>query len=114
MMTEGLKENLFKAAERYYPVEMPFAMDEVFILNMEVPKGYVIDEMPKSTKVNFNENEGYFEYIIAKNGNDRVQLRTRIMLNKASFAPDDYASLRDFFGYIVKKHSEQIVFKKSK
>jgi transglutaminase-like putative cysteine protease len=114
LMTEGMKENLFKAAERYYPVEMPCAMDEVFILNMEVPTGYAVDEMPKSTKVNFNDNEGYFEYIISKNGADRLQLRTRIMLNKANFAPDDYASLRDFFGYIVKKHSEQVVFKKVK
>lgn len=114
LMSEGLKENLFKAAERYYPVEMPCAMDEVFILNMEIPKGYAIDELPKSTKVNFNENEGYFEYIISKNGTERLQLRTRVTLNKASFTPDDYASLRDFFGYVVKKHGEQIVFKKVK
>ncbi|MEO6930065.1 MAG: transglutaminase domain-containing protein [Chitinophagaceae bacterium] len=114
MMAEGYRENIFKAAERYYPVEMPYAMKEVYLLNMEVPKGYVIDEIPKSAKVNFNEGEGFFEYSIFKVGNERIQLRSQFQLNKANFSPEDYAPLRDFFGYVVKKHSEQIVFKKAK
>jgi hypothetical protein len=113
LMVEGYKENLLKAEERKYPVEMPFAFDETFILNMEVPKGYVVDELPKSAKVSFNENEGFLEYIIAADA-ERIQLRSRISLKKAYFLPDEYESLRDFFGYVVKKHSEQIVFKKKK
>jgi hypothetical protein len=35
-------------------------------------------------------------------------------LNKANFQPEDYNTLRDFFAYVVKKQSEQIVFKKKK
>lgn len=113
IMLEGYKDNIFKAAERFYPVEMPFTMNETFVFNMEIPKGYTVDELPKSSKVSFNENEGMFEYIIAKTENN-IQLRSRVVLNKANFAPEEYNSLRDFFGYIVKKHSEQIVFKKKK
>jgi hypothetical protein len=33
-------------------------------------------------------------------------------LKKANFKPEDYNSLRDFFAYVVKKQSEQVVFKK--
>ena len=113
IMTEGYKENLFKAAERFYPVEMPFTINETFVFNMEIPNGYEVDEMPKSAKVSFNDNEGMFEYVIAKTATT-VQLRSRVILKKANFEPDEYNSLRDFFGYIVKKHSEQIVFKKKK
>ena len=113
LMAEGYKENILKSAERQYPVEMPFTMNETFILNMEIPAGYTVDEMPKSTKVSYNENEGLFEYIIAKT-DTHVQLRSKVVLKKANFLPDDYNSLRDFFGYIVKKHNEQIVFKKKK
>lgn len=111
LMAEGYRENLFKAAERSYPVEMPFTLNETYILNMEIPKNYVLDEMPKSAKVDFNNGEGYFEYIIGKTETG-LQLRSRIVLKKANFTPEDYNSLRDFFGYVVKKHSEQIVFKK--
>lgn len=113
MLNEGYKENPFKSAERKYPVEMPFVMDENYTLNMDIPDGYVVDELPKSAKVLFNENEGFFEYLIVKSG-DGIQFRSRIKFTKANFKPEDYATLRDFFAYIVKKQSEQIVFKKKK
>ncbi len=112
LLTEGYRENIFKAAQRNYPVEMPYQMNETFILNMEVPEHYEIDEMPKSARVNFNEDEGFFEYMIGKTSEGIIQLRSRIVLKKANFSPEDYDSLREFFGYIVKKHGEQIVFKK--
>ncbi len=113
MMGDIYKENPFKSAERHYPVEMPYAMDDVYIANIEVPKGYEVDELPKSARVNFNETEGMFEYMVGRDG-ENIQLRCRIKLAKAFFQPDDYESLREFFGYIVKKQSEQIVFKKKK
>jgi hypothetical protein len=111
MLGEGTKENPFKAAVRTYPVEMPYAMDESYILTMDIPTGYVVDELPKSAKVTFNGEEGFFEYLMAKT-DQQVQFRTRIKLRKANFTPEDYDPLREFFGYIVKKQSEQIVFKK--
>ena len=113
MLGEAYKENPFKAAERKYPVEMSDAMDETYTLNMEIPDGYVVDELPKSAKVLFNENEGFFEYLIVKT-DEGIQFRSRIKLNKANFKPEDYSTLRDFFAYVVKKQSEQIVFKKKK
>ncbi len=113
MLAEGYKENPFKSAERRYPVEMPYTIDETYILSMETPKGYTIDEIPKSTKVTFNETEGFFEYLVQQTG-DGIQLRSRIKLDKANFTPEEYNVLRDFYAYIVKKQSEQIVFKKKK
>lgn len=113
MMGEGYKENPFKSAERHYPVEMSSTIDETYTLMMEIPKGYVVDEMPKSAKVSFNTDEGFFEYLIVKD-DQHIQFRSRIKLVKATYAPEDYATLRDFFGFVVKKESEQIVFKKVK
>lgn len=113
LLAEAYKENPFKSADRKYPVEMPYAFDETYVANIETPKGYEIDELPKSARVNFNEDEGLFEYLIGKT-DDGIQMRCRIKLNKANFLPEDYESLRDFFSYVVKKQSEQIVYKKKK
>jgi hypothetical protein len=113
MLGEGYKDNPFKAAERVYPVEMPYAMDETFTMTMDIPTGYVVDELPKSAKVLFNTDEGFFEYLIQKS-EDQIQFRSRIKLKKANFKPEDYETLRDFFAYVVKKQGEQIVFKKKK
>ncbi|HTE13315.1 MAG TPA: DUF3857 domain-containing protein [Chitinophagaceae bacterium] len=111
MMSEGYKENPFTSADRKYPVEMSYTIDEIYLLNMEIPKGYTAEEIPKSVKVAFNDDEGIFEYLVQKS-DDGIQLRSRIKLNKATFTPEDYSGLRDFFAFIVKKQNEQIVFKK--
>jgi hypothetical protein len=111
MLTEATKTNPFKSAERVYPVEMPYRVSEVYVFNMEVPDGYKVDEIPKSTRVKLNEDEGVFEYLVNSNGK-MIQLRSRLVLYKANFMPEDYQTLRDFFDYVVKKHSEQIVLKK--
>jgi Domain of Unknown Function with PDB structure (DUF3858)/Transglutaminase-like superfamily len=113
MLSEGYKDNPFKAAERTYPVEMPYCFDEVYNLNMEIPNGYTVEELPKSARVALNETQGFFEYLIQK-GETGIQMRSHIRLNKANFTPDEYNVLRDFFAYVVKKQSEQIVFKKKK
>jgi hypothetical protein len=113
IFTEAQNENPFKAAERKYPVEMPYSVNETYVLRMDVPKGYKVEELPKSTRVKFNDNEGMFEYLIT-NQDGIIQLRSKVQLNRATFDPEDYQSLRDFFSHIVKKHSEQIVLKKIK
>ncbi|MEO6327903.1 MAG: hypothetical protein ABIO55_03185, partial [Ginsengibacter sp.] len=111
MLTEAYKENPFKSLERKYPVEMPYTSDETFTFIMYIPTGYVVDELPKSAKVSFNEGEGYFEYLIEKQG-DAIYLHSRIYFTRANFMPEDYEGLRGFFGHIVKKQNEQIVLKK--
>ena len=110
---ESFKVNPFKSAERKYPVEMPYGRDEAYVLDMEIPKGYFIDEIPKSAKFVLEGADGFFEYMIDSNETN-IHLRSRIKLNKATFEPEDYNTLRDFFAFIVKKQGEQIVFKKKK
>jgi hypothetical protein len=112
MFGEGFKDNPFKAAQRFYPVEMPYAMDETFLLRMDVPAGYVVDELPKQVVVKLNEqDDGMFEYRISQSG-ETISLRSRLRIKRTFFQPDEYEMLREFFNLIVKKHAEQIVFKK--
>jgi hypothetical protein len=114
MFGEGYGKNLFKSAERSYPVEMPYASDQTYVFNMAIPDGYTIDELPKSMILKLNEaGDGRFEYLISES-NGTVSMRSRIQLNRAYFAPGEYVLLREFFNTIVKKHNEQIVLKKKK
>jgi hypothetical protein len=105
------KENPFKAAQRSYPVEMDYCMDKTYVLNMQVPAGYAVDELPKSARISLNGNEGTFQYLIQHTG-DNIQLMCRLKLNQATFEPEDYETLRNFYAAIVEKEGEQIVFKK--
>ncbi len=111
ILQDRMVDNPFKAESRIYPVEMPNCMNSTYLLDMDVPEGYVVDELPKSARVQLNEKEGSFEYLIV-NKNNHIQMRCRLVLNKANFEPDDYGTLRDFYAFIVQKESEQIVLKK--
>lgn len=113
MIKEGYSENYFKSADRKYPVEMPSLTDETYNLYIDIPAGYEVDEIPKSMKALLNEDEGLFEFIVNKDA-EKISLRSHIKLVKATFPQESYQTLRDFFAMIVKKHSEQIVFKKKK
>jgi transglutaminase-like putative cysteine protease len=114
MFGEGYKENPFKSAERFYPVEMPYTMDEMYLLQLQVPSGYVVDELPRQIMVKLNEeDDGVFEYRISES-NGNISLRSRLRFSRSYFLPEEYEMLREFFNLVVKKHSEQIVFKKKK
>ncbi|MRG43938.1 DUF3857 domain-containing protein [Chitinophaga sp. SYP-B3965] len=111
MFSEGMRANPFKSAVRKYPVEMPYVPDVNYTLSMQLPEGYTVEDMPKSTIVQYNDGEGIFRYMIGVQGN-LLQLSCRIKLGRALYAPEEYESLREFFDMIVKKQAEQIVIKK--
>ncbi|HET9431630.1 MAG TPA: transglutaminase domain-containing protein [Chitinophagaceae bacterium] len=112
MFGEAYKENPFKSAERAYPIEMPYTKDEIFTFQMEIPKDYLVDELPKPILVKLNEQgDGVFEYRISTSGNS-VLLRSRLTFKRTWYDPAEYELLREFFGMVVQKHNEQIVFKK--
>ncbi|UAY51435.1 DUF3857 domain-containing protein [Ferruginibacter albus] len=111
IMRNEYKENPLKSAERKYPVEMPYLIDDKYSLSIEIPDGYVVDELPKSSKVTFNESDATFDYLIVADA-EKIDLLFHLQFFKATFSQDSYEDLRGFFDYIVKKCSEQIVFKK--
>jgi hypothetical protein len=113
MLQDRILANPFKDAWRRYPVEMPYARDVNYILTMDIPSGFKVEELPKSAKEVLNDNGGFFEYIISQDG-DQIHFRIRIRLMKANFQPQEYDMLRAFFADIVEKESEQIVLKKKK
>jgi hypothetical protein len=111
---EGFTENPFEAQQRTYPIEMPYTLDETFIARIELPKDYEIDEMPKSTRVNLDEEgKSFFEYLIERSG-PYISLRSRVKIHRSYFLPEEYKVLKDFFSIVVNKQNEKIGLKKMK
>jgi hypothetical protein len=111
MLSEREETNRLPSSERYYPVEFPYQSDQNYILNMDIPKGYRVDEMPKSARIMLNQTDGIFEYLVQQNSTN-IQMRVHLQIKRTYFPVGEYANVRDFFSYVVKKEKEQIVFKK--
>jgi transglutaminase-like putative cysteine protease len=112
VMVFSIGANPFTSLERHFPVEMPYKTDYVYLLSMDIPKGFQVEEIPKSERIVLGENQGVFDYIIQQNP-DNIQMQIRMKLNKTEFSTADYKNLREFFSHVVRKESDQIVFKKT-
>jgi Domain of Unknown Function with PDB structure (DUF3857)/Transglutaminase-like superfamily len=104
-------ENPFKQPKREYPVDFSHPFKDQFILNLTIPDGYKVEELPKSIKVSLPENGGIFQYLSSLNGNV-IQLVVKIQLDQLHFESEEYVIVKEFFNQIATKSAEQVVLKK--
>jgi hypothetical protein len=105
-------KNPFTLVERIYPVDIPFPISYRYILNLETPPGYVVEDLPEPTNLVLPENAGKFTLLVAKK-DSRIQITVTTQLNRLKFEPEDYSEIKKFFDLIIEKQQEQIVLKKS-
>ena len=112
IMHERMSANPFVSPDRYYPVEMPWRTDYSYSLDMEVPKGYQLDEAPKTERLLLGDGEnGFFDYQLQVT--DRhIRLGFHFVIKKTNFPVNDYSELRDFYNRIINKQKEELIFKK--
>jgi len=111
MLYDDLKENPFKLEERKYPVNFSYPKEYTTIINIELPQGLAIEELPESKVVHMEDNTGRFFFSVSQNGHT-LQVMSKYSLNKEEFYMEEYQILKEYFGQIVSKHSEQVVLKK--
>ncbi|HXB93635.1 MAG TPA: transglutaminase domain-containing protein [Puia sp.] len=111
IMHDRISNSPLTSPERHYPVEIPYRVDNHYVLRMAIPKGYKIDQLPKSARFSLADSSALFEYLIDADENT-INFRTRLQLNKTNYPVSEYPGLRDFFSLIVQKEKEPIVFKK--
>jgi hypothetical protein len=108
---ERFNSNPFISPFRHYPVEMPFCINNTYVLNMDIPRGYRVDQLPQSQRVRLEDSSGIFEYLISAD-DSTIRFRTQLTIRKTNYGVGDYQGIRDFFSHIVAKEKEPIVLKK--
>jgi len=92
---------------------MPYKIDETYLFNYGNSDGVQVDELPKSTKVAYNENEGIFEYIIQQTA-IIFKCRVRLKFNTAFFQRTNMLTFAIFCLYSQKKKVNRLFFKRIK
>lgn len=111
IMHERLNTNPLENPERHYPVEMPYLVDNKYALRMDVPKGYAIEQLPKSVRIVLPDRSGSFEYQLQSDGKT-IDFLTRLQLKRSNYSIEEYPELRSLYALIVQKEKEPIIFKK--
>ena len=111
MLGEGEESNPFKIQDRQFPVDFGVPQEGTYLATLSLPRGYIVEEMPKMESILLPNNGGRFLFSCV-NENGELKITSKIILKKAIYSSEEYRSLREFYSRIVSKHAEQIVLKK--
>lgn len=111
LLSEQLKENLYKTDERKFPVDYSYGYKSNYVAFFEIPQGYQVETLPKPVIMSLPNKDITYTYNIAVNTN-KVQVLRKIAINKIMFLPEEYANLKEFYNQMVAKEAEVIVLKK--
>jgi hypothetical protein len=106
-----VSESPFKQSERKLPIEFPYPEQYSLNVNLMLPNGYVIDEMPKNEVIRTNDQKVVCRYY-ATQDNNKVTIRYIFSLNKLLFLPEEYPELQNVWQLIAEKNTNMIVLKK--
>ncbi|MFK8005718.1 MAG: DUF3857 domain-containing protein [Saprospiraceae bacterium] len=112
MLNSAYSENPFKMKKRQFPVDYAIPIEETYMFQFDVPEGYIVESMPESSTIGLPEKATFFSYS-AKVIGGKITVISRIKITKTIFMESEYEALKEFYNLIIKKHSEQIVLKKS-
>jgi hypothetical protein len=105
------EENPFRSEERKYPVDYGKLTDHNTIVNIIIPEGFEIEQMPENKVFALPEAGGRCSFNFALEGN-KLTIATRLLINKTLFQPYEYPTLREFYARVVAKKAETIVRRK--
>ncbi|MFC5682635.1 DUF3857 domain-containing protein [Flavobacterium sp. MAHUQ-51] len=105
------KQNPFKQENREYPVDYGFPFLDKLAVTIDIPEGYKVESLPKSTTLKMNEDLGVFKYLIGLNGNT-IQVSVSNQINSSLVSADDYVNLKAYYQKMIEKESEKIILSK--
>jgi hypothetical protein len=112
MMDFGESENPFKQEKRQYMVDFAKPIEKTIVANFEIPKGYVMEALPKNASISMPEGAGKFIFS-SQATPEKISISSRILIKNPYFSVESYGLLKEFYNQIVAKHAEQIVLKKA-
>lgn len=105
------KVNPFKQETREYPIDFVYPHQDKYMINILIPKGYVVESLPKSVKLAMEQNIGAFSFNISSIEN-KIQVVATFDINYANISPEYYETLKSFYKAFIEKQNEKIVLKK--
>ena len=101
----------FTLEKRIYPVDFGYPRHYKYDINIVIPEGYKIHQLPKAKAIKLGENLAFLKFQIGDTSGG-VQISFDLTLNTSHFEPTDYEALKQIFEYIVDIQSNSLVILK--
>ena len=112
ILCDKMEENPLKQEKREMPIEFIVPIKQSYMLNLTIPQGYVVDELPQSVTMIIPDKTAQLKYITKAMGNN-IQLIMNWEISESFYEPAKFTDLKEFYTTLVAKQNEQIVLKKA-
>ncbi|MEZ4986310.1 MAG: transglutaminase domain-containing protein [Saprospiraceae bacterium] len=111
VMAQIYDENPLKEEKRSMPVDFTTQRDIVYVMQLVLPEGYQLEEMPES--VTFSTEGGKARYSLKfSDMSGSVQIVEKLSFNNHFFSAQEYLGLKNFIDLILEKEQTPLVIKK--
>ncbi len=109
----AVKENPFKSLTREFPVNFNYPFKAQYVIDLTLPDGYNVEEMPASARIVMPDQAGSIVFSCNKMSESSLVIILKMTISKCDFPLAEYEVLRKFFDMVNEKANTQIVLKKS-
>lgn len=107
----GMYENQFNETERLYPIDFRYPYSKTITININLPEGYKIDELPEPKKISLEENNASFSFNTTQVGSV-LQISYQLDINYALVNAGYYDGYKQMFTEILKTSQSKIILSK--
>ena len=104
-------KNPFTQEIREYPIDYGFPFLEKYTININIPEGYKVEQLPAPAVITMEENLGSFKFMTTSSDNS-IQLAITHQINQAIVSSEYYSMLKSYYQGMIDKQSEKIILTK--
>ncbi|MBR2150088.1 MAG: DUF3857 domain-containing protein [Prevotella sp.] len=107
-----IRENPFTEKERLLPVEIPYKQTFNTTVQLTLPEGWKLEEMPQNIRVT-SEDKSISGHILYESTDERiVSITYQFRLSKVTYDNNQYQMLRQLFELFANRSKDMLVIKK--
>ncbi len=106
-------ENPFLMESRSYPIDFGYPRNYKYQININVPEGYEVQELPKDQIVKLGENLAILQFYHQQE-NSQIGIFFELALKSSFIAAEDYGSLKNLFKDVTDIQKNALVVLKKK
>ncbi len=107
-----IAENPLKSPERTFPVDFAYPRSWTFVLTLDIPDGYAVEELPAPIRLSAAATGAEYRRAVQES-NGQIMLSCRLKISQSEFEPRFYDDLQKFFADIVTAEQDQLVLRRA-
>ena len=104
-------KNPFVQENREFPIDYGFPFLEKYTINISIPEGYKVEQLPAPAVITMDDNLGSFKFMTTSSESS-IQLAISHEINAAIVPSDYYSVIKSYYQGMIDKQNEKIILTK--